>query len=78
MLEALLRGQAQPEQVAALAQRKAKRKIPDLIAALKGHQMNAHHRRMIGYSLEHLRFLKEQLALLDRDIGAQIEAGSKL
>ena len=78
MLEALLEGKAQPEQVAALAQRKAKQKIPDLIVALEGHQMNAHHRRMIGYSLEHLRFLKEQLALLDRDIGAQIEAGSKL
>jgi transposase len=60
MLEALLRGQAKPEQVAALAQRKAKKKIPDLIAALERHQMNTHHRRMIGYSLAHLRFLEEQ------------------
>lgn len=74
MLEALLRGEAKPEEVAALAQRKAKKKIPDLIAALEGHQMNTHHRRMIGYSLAHLRFLEEQLAELDRDIAAQIEA----
>ena len=74
MLEELLKGQAAPEQVAALAQRRAKKKIPQIIAALEGHQMGTHHRRMIRYSLEHLRFLEEQLGELDTDIAAQIEA----
>jgi transposase len=74
MLEELLKGEAGPKQIAALAKCRAKKKIPQIIAALEGHQMSAHHRRMIRYSLEHLRFLEEQLEELDRDIAAQIEA----
>ena len=57
MLEALLEGQATPEQVAQLAQRKAKKKIPEIMAALEGHPMSAHHRKLIRYSLAHLQFL---------------------
>ena len=34
--------------------------------------MSAHHRRMIHYSLDHLRFLEEQLGQLDEDIAEQI------
>ena len=76
MLEALLEGQATPEQMAQLAQRGAKKKIPEIIAALEGHRMNAHHRRMICYSLEHMQFLEMQIAQLDQDIAEQIrEAG---
>jgi len=74
MLEALLKGQAQPADIAALAKRRAKKKIPEIIAAVEGHQMSEHHRRMIRYSLAHLRFLEEQLEELDRDIAAQIES----
>jgi transposase len=72
MLDALLEGQATPEQVAQLAQRKAKKKIPQIIAALEGHQMSAHHRKLIRYSLEHLQFLEDQIVKLDNDIGAKI------
>lgn len=72
MLDALLEGKAKPEQVAQLAQRKAKKKIPQIIAALEGHQMSAHHRKMIRYSLEHLKFLEEQIGNLDDDIAAHI------
>lgn len=72
MLDALLEGQATPEQVAQLAQRKAKKKIPQIIAALEGHQMSAHHRQLIRYSLEHLQFLEDQILKLDNDIGAKI------
>jgi transposase len=76
MLEALLIGKAQPEQIAEFAKRSARKKIPQIIESLNGHQMSAHHRRMIQYSLEHMRFLEEQIAKLDDDIGAQIaEAG---
>lgn len=75
MLDALLQGQATPEQVAQMAQGRAKKKIPQVIAALEGHQMNAHHRQMIRYSLEHLQFLEEQIIKLDDDIVAKIREG---
>jgi transposase len=73
MLEALLAGEAKPEQVAQLARRRAKKKIPEIVAALEGHQMSAHHRRMIRFSLEHMRFLEEQLGQLDQQIREQIQ-----
>jgi transposase len=74
MLEALLKGQATAEEIAQFAQRKAKRKIPEIIAALEGHRLSDHHRQMIRYSLEHLRFLEEHLQELDQEIVAKIEA----
>jgi transposase len=74
MLEALLKGKATPEQIAQFAQRSAKRKIPEIIAALEGHRLSDHHRQMIGYSLEHLRFLEEHILELDAQIVAKIEA----
>lgn len=74
MLDALLEGKATPEQIAQFAQRSAKRKIPEIIAALEGHRMNDHHRRMIRYSLDHLRFLEEHIMELDEQIVAKIEA----
>lgn len=73
MLEALLKGEAQPEEIAALAKRRAKQKIPDIIRALEGHQMSDHHRRMIRYSLAHLEFLERQLTEIDCDIANKIE-----
>jgi transposase len=76
MLEALLEGKADAAQIAQFARAGAKKKIPDLIAALEEHQMNEHHRRMIRFSLEHMRFLEEQLAELDQLIDEKIqEAG---
>jgi transposase len=76
MLEALLRGEGKPEDVAQFAQRRAKQKIPEIIAALEGHQMSDHHRRMIRYSVAHMRFVEEQIEQLDQDIAAKIrEAG---
>lgn len=73
MLEALLEGKLGPSEIAALAKRRAKQKVPAIIAALEGHQMSEHHRRMIRYSLDHMRFLEEQLTEIDREIGRQIE-----
>jgi len=72
MLEAQLRGRAKPEEIAQFAKGRAKRKIPEMIAALEGHQMSDHHRRMIRYSVDHMRFLEEQIARLDKDIAATI------
>jgi transposase len=76
MLEALLEGKADPAQIASFAQRRAKKRIPEIIAALEEHGMTDHHRMMIGFSLEHLRFLEDQLAVMDDAIRDKIkEAG---
>ena len=74
MLDALLKGEAQPEEIAQMAKRRAQRKIPEIMQALEGHQMSDHHRQMIRYSLKHLEFLEEQLGDLDLAIGRQIAA----
>jgi transposase len=55
-----------------LAQRRAKKKIPEIVAALEGHQMSEHHRTMIRYSLSHMQFLEEQIAQIDEQIARQI------
>lgn len=73
MLDALLKGKAQPAEIAQFAKAGAKKKIPEIVRALEGHQMSDHHRRMIRYSLQHLMFLEEQIAELDCDIVAQIQ-----
>jgi transposase len=74
MLEALLKGKAGPEEIAAFARRRAKRKIPEIVAALEGHRLNDHHRKMIRFSLEHLEFLERQIGILDEEIVAKIQA----
>ncbi len=37
-------------------------------ASAEGHRMTEHHRRLIRHSMEHLAFLEEQIAELDREI----------
>jgi transposase len=73
MLEALLKGETEVRKIAVLGRGKVQRKVAEVVAALEGHQMNEHHRRMIRFSLEHLQFLENQIAILDRDIDLQIE-----
>jgi transposase len=73
MLDALLKGEAEPAEIAQFAQRRAKRKIPQITAALEGHRMSDHHRKMIGYSLEHMRFIEDQIGKLDEDIMGKIK-----
>ena len=49
MLEALLKEEAKPEETARFARGRAKKKIPEIMAALDGRQMSEHHRKMIRY-----------------------------
>jgi len=74
MLEALLDGKANASEIAQLAQRQAKRKIPELTAAVEGHRMSDHHRWMIRSSLKHLAFLEQEVFELDEQILHHIEA----
>src|SRR4029077_5141800 len=73
MLEALLKGKAEPAQIAQLAKGRAQRKIPEIIQALERHQMSDHHRQMIGYSIKHLKFVEEQIGELDLAIANKIK-----
>ena len=72
MLEALLEGKGGPQEIAQLAKRRARQRIPEITAALEEHQMNAHHRQMIRYSLEHMQFIEQQIIQLDKDIAQKI------
>jgi transposase len=68
MLEALLQGQASAADMAELARGTARKKIPAIVEALEGHRMSDHHRTMIRFSLDHLKFLEQQLQEIDRAI----------
>jgi transposase len=61
MLEALVRGEDDPERLAELARRRLRGKIPELRRALKGH-VTAHHQFLLEQLLRHLGHLEEQLA----------------
>jgi transposase len=74
MLDALLEGQSGAEEIAQLAKRSARKKIPALVAALQQHRMSDHHRRMIRHSVEHMEFLEKQITRLDEEIEAHIRA----
>jgi transposase len=72
MLNALLDGKAGPQEIAQMAQRRARKKIPELVAALEKHRLSDHHRRMIRFSVEHMELLEKQIAQLDEEIVAKI------
>lgn len=78
MLDALMKPDATPEQIAELAVRQARKKIPLLKKALEGHRMTEHHRKLIRHSMEHLAFLEEQIAELDQEIRVQVQGNTRL
>jgi transposase len=78
MLDALMNPDATPEQIAGLAVRQARKKIPLLRKALEGHRMTDHHRTLIRHSMEHLAFLEEEIAELDKEISEHVRAHAAL
>jgi transposase len=75
MLDALLEGKASAEEIAQHAKQRARKKIPEIVAAVQQHRSD-HHRRMIRLSVEHMEFLEKQICRLDEPIEAKIrEAG---
>ena len=74
MIDALLQGLLQVEEIAQLAQRKAKQKIPDLIAALQRNRLTDHHRFLLRHALRHLDFLAEQIEALNIEIQSRLSA----
>jgi len=73
MLEALVEGKATAEQIAQLAQKAARRKIPQIQAAIEGHRMSDTQRILIRFSMAHLAFLEDQIVELDQQIVRHIE-----
>jgi transposase len=78
MLDALMKPAATAEEIANLAVRQARKKIPELKKAIEGHRMTEHHRRLIRHSMEHLAFLEEEIAELDREITEHVKAHAPL
>ncbi len=72
MLWALVQGQATAEQMAQLAKRGARKKIPEIQAALEGHRMTETQRELIRQSMSHLAFLEKQIEAIDQKIRDQI------
>ena len=73
MLEALIEGRSSPEEVADLARRKLRSKIPAIIKAIEGHELRDHHRFQLKQGLNHLQFLEQQVQELDEEIQRRLE-----
>src|ERR1700676_1944834 len=56
-----------------MAQRSAKKKIPQIREALEGHRMQDMQRKLIHYSLDHMAFLEEEIASLDQEIATHLK-----
>jgi len=71
MLEALARGEENPEALAELARGRLKEKEEELKQALRG-LVGPHQRMLIAVQLEHINFLERQIALLSEEIARRM------
>jgi transposase len=71
MLEALVAGQTDAPALADLAQRKLRKKMPELERALTG-LMRPHHRFLLAQHLARIDFTDAQIATLNQQIEAQL------
>ena len=74
MIDALVEGVLQAEEIAHFAQRKAKQKIPELIAALQRNRLTDHHRFLLRHVLRHLDFLEKEVEALNVEIRSRLSA----
>jgi transposase len=73
MLEALLDGYLSAEQIAELAKKKARMKIPQIAASITGHRLTDHQRFLIRHALRHLQFLQSEVEALNQEILHRME-----
>ena len=71
MLEAIISGQDDPQQLARLAQGRLKRKIPQLEQALAG-RVRDHHRFLLGEYLDEWKTLGERIQRMEQEIDKRI------
>lgn len=67
MIRALIGGEEDPNQLAELARRRLRNKLPELREALRGH-LTDHHRFMLRQLMDHLDYLDRQIAAFDQRI----------
>jgi len=72
MLQALIEGRANPQEMAVLAKGKLRNKIPELELALEGH-IEEHHRFLLDLQLQRLRAAEKDLATLEQRIQQKLE-----
>jgi transposase len=72
MLEALVKGEASPQEMAELAKRRLREKIPELVPALEG-KLEEHHRFLLKLQLDRLKAAEKDLALLEQRIQAKLK-----
>ena len=73
MLAALLDVCMTAEQIADLAKKKAREKIPQIIASVADHRLSNHQRFLIRHALRHLEFLEEEVEELNQEIRRRVE-----
>lgn len=73
MVNALLQGDMEAARIAEFARGTARKKIPEIEAALRQHRMTDHHRMMIRLAVEHLCFLSEQVVAIEEQIKKLVE-----
>lgn len=71
MLRALIEGEMSPAEMAALAQKRMKRKQPEIARALDGH-VNAHHRFILRLQLNRIDVADADLAQLDQRLSEKL------
>jgi len=72
ILEALLDGNMNPSEMARLARKSAKRKIPEITASLTSHRLTETQRFLIRQSFRHLQFLTSCIKELEEEIRRRI------
>jgi transposase len=72
MLRALIEGKASPKEMAELAKRKLRSKIPELELALEG-RVEEHHRFLLKLQLDRLESVEKDLELLEQRIQQKLE-----
>jgi transposase len=74
ILRSLLNNEAlSAEQMADLAKKRLRNRIPELTEALRDHRMNDHRRWLIQQSAEHAQFPDLHVESVEKKIGQQME-----
>ena len=72
MIEALIAGQSDPEQLAQLAHRRIKASPEELCEALRG-RVTRHHRFLLSLHLQQIDAIDVAIAAIDQEVDAQVE-----
>jgi hypothetical protein len=76
ILQAIVRGEGDPERLAEMARCRLLAKLPALREALRG-RVTEHHRFLLGRLLEHVRFLDSEIDELEARIAEQMHSLEK-